>query len=312
MIPQLEGLIRKRVHSCHLPTLLRRSLGFTASVYGGGRQAALSLGPAAAPLERLHAAQSLRTPDVHIVSQLVRVRENWRAHHITGQRSTSRGQCAARWRRAAAGGQVLHSVSACQNRSAYAAKIDSRFRPRPKSGRVPPRSARVCRLGTHVVCGINNVDTTHMYRIDIVMQNVTNVLDIIGVRSVGTGGRSRVLSPEVSEQRVDLRGPSPSGRGRRAREDGVRRGRLGQALSRPPSLRVLSLAYPVRLQLMVDEVVLGLAFLAAVLAREPVVAVGLRVHIEHMLAQVGRGGVDAAAERALGPVAGQRHARPAR
>lgn len=41
------------------------------------------------------------------------------------------------------------------------------------------------------------------------------------------------------------------------------------------------------LQLVVDEVVLGFALLAAVLAREPLVAVGLRVHIEHMLAQIG-------------------------
>lgn len=64
-----------------------------------------------------------------------------------------------------------------------------------------------------------------------------------------------------------------------------------------------------RLQLVVDEVVLGFALLAAVLAREPLVAVGLRVHIEHMLAQVGGGGVHAAAQRTLRPVA---HRRPAR
>lgn len=63
------------------------------------------------------------------------------------------------------------------------------------------------------------------------------------------------------------------------------------------------------LQLVVDEVVLGFALLAAVLAREPLVAVGLRVHIEHMLAQVGGGGVHAAAQGTLRPVA---HRRPAR
>lgn len=63
------------------------------------------------------------------------------------------------------------------------------------------------------------------------------------------------------------------------------------------------------LKLVVDEVVLGFALLAAVLAREPLVAVGLRVHIEHMLAQVGRGGVHAAAQGALRSVA---HRRPAR
>lgn len=91
----------------------------------------------------------------------------------------------------------------------------------------------------------------------------------------------------------------PSGR-RGPRE----RGRGGRA-----SLGVLSLADAVRLQLVVDEVMLRFALLAAVLAGEPLVAVGLRVHIEHMLAQVGGGGVDAAAERALRPVA---HRRPAR
>lgn len=58
-----------------------------------------------------------------------------------------------------------------------------------------------------------------------------------------------------------------------------------------------------RLQLVVDQVVLGLALLPAVLAGEPLVAVGLRVHIKHMLAQVGGGGVDAAAQGTLRPVA---------
>lgn len=42
-----------------------------------------------------------------------------------------------------------------------------------------------------------------------------------------------------------------------------------------------------RLELVIDQVVLRFALLAAVLARKPLVAVGLRVHIEHMLAQVG-------------------------
>lgn len=89
-----------------------------------------------------------------------------------------------------------------------------------------------------------------------------------------------------------------------------RRGRGGRRpLGVAPSLRVLSLADAVRLQLVVDQVVLGLALLAAVLAWEPVVAVGLRVHVEHVLAQVGGGGVDAAAQRALRPVP---HRRPAR
>lgn len=85
-----------------------------------------------------------------------------------------------------------------------------------------------------------------------------------------------------------------------------------RALGVSPSLRVLSLPDAVRLQLVVDEVVLGLAALAAVLAGEPLVAVGLRVHVQHMLAQVGGGGVDAAAERTLGPVAGRRPARQSR
>lgn len=67
-----------------------------------------------------------------------------------------------------------------------------------------------------------------------------------------------------------------------------------------------------RLQLVVDQVVLGFALLAAVLAREPLVSVGLRVHIEHMLAQVGGGGVDAAAQRTLRPVAERRPAREGR
>lgn len=73
---------------------------------------------------------------------------------------------------------------------------------------------------------------------------------------------------------------SPPGAERRVR--GVR-----GALAVAPSLRVLPLANTVRLQLVIDEVVLGFALLAAVLTREPLVAVGLRVHIEHMLAQVG-------------------------
>lgn len=85
-------------------------------------------------------------------------------------------------------------------------------------------------------------------------------------------------------------------------------GRLGRA----PSLRVLSLADAVGLQLVVDEVVLRFALFAAVLTREPLVTVGLRVHIEHMLAQVGGGGVDAAAERTLRPVAQGRPARQSR
>lgn len=86
-------------------------------------------------------------------------------------------------------------------------------------------------------------------------------------------------------------------------------GREGWALGHAPSLRVLPLANAVSLQLMIDEVVLRFALLATVLAGEPLVTVGLRVHIEHMLAQVGSGGVDAAAERTLRPVA---HGRPAR
>lgn len=84
----------------------------------------------------------------------------------------------------------------------------------------------------------------------------------------------------------------------------------GRGGRRAPSLRVLALADAVRLQLVVDEVVLGLAALAAVRAREPLVAVRLRVHVEHVLAQVGRGGVHAAAQRTLRPVAAR--ARPAR
>lgn len=64
-----------------------------------------------------------------------------------------------------------------------------------------------------------------------------------------------------------------------------------------------------RLQLVVDEVVLGLAALAAVRAREPLVAVRLRVHVQHVLPQIRGGGVDAAAQRTLRPVA---QARPAR
>lgn len=67
-----------------------------------------------------------------------------------------------------------------------------------------------------------------------------------------------------------------------------------------------------RLQLVVDEIVLGLALLAAVLAREPLVAVGLRVHVEHVLAQVGGGGVDAAAQGTLRPVAQSHPARQSR
>lgn len=63
---------------------------------------------------------------------------------------------------------------------------------------------------------------------------------------------------------------------------------------------------------MVDEVMLGFTFLPAVLAGEPVVAIGLRVYVEHMLAQVGRGGVDSAAEGALRPVAQRRPARERR
>lgn len=51
-------------------------------------------------------------------------------------------------------------------------------------------------------------------------------------------------------------------------------------------LRVLPLAYAVRLQLVVDQIVLSFALLAAMLAREPLVAVGLRVHVQHMLAEV--------------------------
>lgn len=98
------------------------------------------------------------------------------------------------------------------------------------------------------------------------------------------------------------------GRGGRGGDREGRGGRLGRA----PSLRVLPLADAVGLQLVVDEVVLCFTLLAAVLAREPLVAVGLRVHIEHMLAQVGGGGVDAAAERTLRPVAQGRPARQSR
>lgn len=63
---------------------------------------------------------------------------------------------------------------------------------------------------------------------------------------------------------------------------------------------------------MVDQVVLGLALLAAVLAGEPLVAVGLRVHIEHMLAQVRCRGVHSAAQGTLRPVAEGRPARQSR
>lgn len=101
--------------------------------------------------------------------------------------------------------------------------------------------------------------------------------------------------------------PGGGGRGLRVGGRGLRA--RGRALGLAPSLRVLPLADAVRLQLVVDEVVLRFALLAAVLAREPLVAVGLRVHVQHVLAQVGGGGVDAAAERTLRPVA---HRRPAR
>lgn len=98
---------------------------------------------------------------------------------------------------------------------------------------------------------------------------------------------------------------SPPCAERRARE-------MRDSLGVAPSLRVLSLADAVRLQLVVDEVVLSFALLSAVLAREPLVSVGLRVHIEHMLAQVGGGGVHAAAQRALRSVAQGRPARQSR
>lgn len=120
--------------------------------------------------------------------------------------------------------------------------------------------------------------------------------------------------PAVRVRRVRGRGSPPGGergegRGRRrGRRERRGRRRLGRGA---PSLRVLALPYAVRLQLVVDEVVLRFALLAAVLAREPLVAVGLRVHVEHVLAQVGRGRVHAAAQRTLRPVA-QRPARQSR
>lgn len=138
-----------------------------------------------------------------------------------------------------------------------------------------------------------------MYRLHVFTRNTDAR---VAVSTASSAGGECAGSPPGTERGRGRR--RVRGRGQRRRRGRGREEALGVA----PSLRVLALADAVRLQLVVDEVVLGLATLAAVLAGEPLVAVGLRVHIEHMLAQVGGGGVDAAAERTLRSVA----RRPAR
>lgn len=265
-------------------------------------------GPAAAPLESLHLLPLAAVLDAHVVAHRVGVREVARARGDRAERRVARVM-----RR-----QVTpRRARPFQPRAAQRALHLALFCPLKRVARPTTRS-RVCQHAH--IC---NADTTML-----LLRSAAGKPDRgLDVRALLFRNK---LSKNIMFAYIDRRSRIPfafrwhfsillqsssgpeCGRGSPPGAERGRDVRWQRSLGVSPSLRVLPLADSVRLQLMVDQVVFGFALLAAVLAREPLVTVGLRVHIEHMLAQVGGGGVDAAAERTLRPVAQRRPARKSR